>query len=281
MLLEDGGVQGIMNNFCVYNIETNQWTVLPPMKIKRSQHCLVFHMDFIYAIGGQNYDGVILCVERYSLAQNEWEICGNTIKSHAVDACAVSYKEGIVMCDLHHRFGATMSIYVQVYNPQKDAWHIAYIEELVYVNEFVDPIPLLTIQDTALYLVSFGGIEKKYCLPNVKKLDINFACDGGTASPCKCLDIVDLGDVCVVPESRVKAFGIHDKAFVSKYHATYQVVPQINSEVRKTEYQLDSKWQKLSEYYNAALLFSFDKRHLSSKVGTKICHEWDTYSSSD
>ena len=169
---------------------------------------------------------------------------------------------------------------MQVYNPQKDAWHIAYREEITeYSFE-----PLVTVQDDTLYMVSFGLTNKGNVLPNVKKMEINFACNGSDALHCECLDIVDLGDARVVPESHTKAFRICDKTFVSKRGAIYQIDPQIDSE-GTADYQLDTKWKKLCEYYATVILFSFDKRHLSSKVNTKHCQEpdadTDTYTDSD
>ena len=89
------------NKFFVYSIETNQWTDLQPMKNWRKNPCLVGHMGFIYAIGGDRIgDSYNLSVERYSLSGNqEWEFCTD-IKLNTNNACAVSYKEGIVMCDV-------------------------------------------------------------------------------------------------------------------------------------------------------------------------------------
>ena len=174
---------------------------------------------------------------------------------------------------IHSKFA---SIYVQVYNPQKDAWHIAYREEITRTLT----TSLLTVQDDTLYMVSFGFTNKGNVLPNVKKMEINFACNGGAdALCCECVDVVDLGDARVVPESRGKAFRINDKAFVSKGHAFYQIDPQIDSE-GEADYQLDRKWKQLCELDKAAIVFSFDKRCLSSKVNTPHGQESDTDSDS-
>ena len=245
----------ITNKFCVYSITTNQWRILPPMKVKRCHHCLVFHMNFVYAIGG---GGGEQSMERYSLTENQWELFGD-IETKITYACAVSYKQEIVVCSCERD---NVSLTVQVYNPQKNIWHIVRAENL---GGKVIPIakPLLTIQDDTLYLMSFDG-SSRYWRPKVRKLEINFECDGGSCLPCKCLNLVADGGV--EPESCIMAFRINDKAFVSLGHAIYELVPQIDSKGR-ADYQLH-KWQELVRYYErnsrlSNILWTFDTVQVS------------------
>ena len=55
-----------------YNPSTNSWTVVAPLKRRKSSVCLVSDTHYLYCIGGLADDGFLSDVDRYDLMLNVW-----------------------------------------------------------------------------------------------------------------------------------------------------------------------------------------------------------------
>lgn len=62
-----------MAYFTRYDPRHNYWCDIAPLQQQHADHCVCLVDDYIYAIGGRDYNTELDCVERYNPQTNTWE----------------------------------------------------------------------------------------------------------------------------------------------------------------------------------------------------------------
>ena len=70
-----GGRQGqeTLSTCEVYNPLTNEWQLMPSLKVPRKSASMVCHEEILYVLGGVNNSSRVLSVETFDSEQNEWK----------------------------------------------------------------------------------------------------------------------------------------------------------------------------------------------------------------
>jgi DNA-binding CsgD family transcriptional regulator len=124
-----------------------RWRVLRPMTSNRAKMAAVAYENAIYLIGGENENGVVDTVEKYTVSSNAYESLAK--KPTPVSDVGAAVIGGKIYIPGGQTSDGTLTNVLEVYDPQSDSWSAR--------NSL--PIPLsryaLTALEGTLYL--FGG----------------------------------------------------------------------------------------------------------------------------
>ena len=170
----------------MYNVDQNEWNLLPTMKICR-HNCLLVHLDgFIYAIGGKvcSTNATSNAVECYDISKKEWTTVASV--PDTLSYLSTCVYQGKILLYSQSKWQNTSQPYVvkfyckyviMEYNPSNNMWttKLEEVHEIRFnqyhwnkVDEGVDriSIPVLFQHGDFIYRVRYNECDK----PVVNKL---------------------------------------------------------------------------------------------------------------
>ena len=192
--------------FFQYDAKLNRWKQLQTMigfhKIRSTQ--IVYLDDFMYLISDQH-------VERYNLAEQQWEVLPSFSISFYKCTSAVAYEGNVLVCGIGDT--GTVTHFIHQYNPSTNTWQILLSQrEPPHVNQY--PRPVLFEYQGQVYRVTFkkngqfGDSLFNNDIPVVDKLNIQSRHIDGNV-------LVETVNQDLVAGSKIEhAFCIQDQVFV-------------------------------------------------------------------
>ncbi|XP_031571959.1 kelch-like protein 12 [Actinia tenebrosa] len=147
-----------------YDPELNEWVVLSPMKITRSNIGLVNLNGYLYAIGGYDGRSPVRVVECYNPKKDEWTYV-KEMNNCRDGACVVS--DGMYIYAISGYDGNNYLSSVEVYDPISDKWTVGEVDPIVERREDA----MAAVVDGKIYVI--GGEHHNTFLASVEELDLD------------------------------------------------------------------------------------------------------------
>ncbi|XP_032219161.2 kelch-like protein diablo [Nematostella vectensis] len=176
-----------LNRAECYNPETNEWKLLNPMAMSRSNIGLVSLNGLLYAVGGYNGRSPVSDVECYSPERDEWQFVSQ-MNNCRDGACVVS--DGRLLYAISGYDGSNYLSSVEYYDPSTDKWTVGEISPIIERREDA----MAACVDGKIYVI--GGYHGSTFLSSCEELDLDqneWDFKSSLSSPCYQAGIAVLG----------------------------------------------------------------------------------------
>jgi hypothetical protein len=140
----------------ILNIKTREVEEIESMKIGRSNHCLVYLQDFIYALGGCNHlNQFTSSCERYCMLSKKWREMPNAIyEIDSASAVAINHLNIILVFGGRQHNGICNSA-IQKFDAVRNYWSIISIEPVL--SRYL--LGAILIPQEGSKILIFGGLD--------------------------------------------------------------------------------------------------------------------------
>lgn len=153
-----------MNNCECYDPDYDQWRVMKPMKVTRSNIGLVALDGLLYAVGGYDGRSPIRTVECYDPQANGWKFV-SPMNNQRDGACVVT--EGRYIYAISGYDGHSYLSSVEMYDPSSDAWASGAVAPIIERRQDA----MVAVVENKIYVV--GGYHGNTFLPTCEALDLD------------------------------------------------------------------------------------------------------------
>lgn len=153
-----------MNNCDCYDPDSNQWRVMKPMNVPRSNIGLVALDGLLYAVGGYDGKSPVRKVECYDPQTNEWKFV-SSMNNQRDGACVVT--EGRYIYAISGYDGHSYLSSVEMYDPSTDAWVVGAVAPIIERRQDA----MAAVFENKIYVI--GGYHGNTFLPTCEALDLD------------------------------------------------------------------------------------------------------------
>lgn len=153
-----------MNTCERYDPDYNQWNVMQPMNVPRSNIGLVALNGYLYAVGGYDGRSPIRTVECYDPMEDEWKFVAS-MNNQRDGACVVT--EGRYIYVISGYDGHSYLSSVEMYDPSTDAWVLGAVAPIIERREDA----MAAVVENKIYVI--GGYHGNTFMPTCEALDLD------------------------------------------------------------------------------------------------------------
>lgn len=147
-----------------YDPDYNQWNVMKPMSVPRSNVGLVALDSLLYAVGGYDGRSPIRTVECYDPKKNEWKFVA-AMNNQRDGACVVT--DGRYIYVISGYDGHSYLSSVEMYDPSTDAWALGAVAPIIERREDA----MAAVVENKIFVI--GGYHGNTFMPTCESLDLD------------------------------------------------------------------------------------------------------------